>query len=265
MSFKLLLVGCGKMGAAMLERMGDDALVTVIEPGFSTVKLQKQPNVTWHMALDQIDPAFIPDIVLLAVKPQHMPNVLPAYGHFKQSVFLSIAAGLTVERLANLLGHSDAAVVRVMPNLPASVGAGMSVAFANQNVTTAQHRLADYILSRVGATAWLDDEIMMDAVTALSGSGPGYFFAMCEIMAKIGEQLGLPATLAAQLARQTMIGSGALLAQAPESAESLRKAVSSPGGTTEAALQHLMGDEGLSKLMTTAMQAAVTRSKQLAQ
>jgi pyrroline-5-carboxylate reductase len=151
-----------------------------------------------------------------------------------------------------------------MPNLAASIGQGMSVAVANKNVSAEQHALCDKFLCAVGKTAWIEDEGLMDAVTALSGSGLAYVFALCEAMARAGESLGITPALASQLAQQTIIGSGALLAQSHESAEALRATVTSPGGTTEAALKQLIGPNGLYELMLKAMTAAAMRSKELA-
>jgi pyrroline-5-carboxylate reductase len=179
-------------------------------------------------------------------------------------VFLSIAAGITIRRLQELLG-SGQAVIRAMPNLPASIGKGISVAITNKQISAGQRTLADRLLKTIGETAWVEDEKLIDAVTALSGSGPAYVFALCEAMAKAGESLGLPKDLAARLARTTVIGSGTLLEQSSETAEALRRAVTSPGGTTEAALKHLLAAGGLQDLMLKAMTTAAERAKDLAQ
>lgn len=260
---KLLLIGCGKMGGALLERIAANAQTTVIEPAKPAARLASLPDVTWLTSPGQIDAQFTPDIVIIAIKPQHMAEVLPAYGKFRHSVFLSIAAGQTLARLTALLGGDDYSIVRAMPNLPASIGQGIAVMVANKNVTSAQRALCDQGLKAVGAVAWIEDENLLDAVTALSGSGPAYVFALVEAMAQAGEILGLPPALAAQLARQTVIGSGGLLAQSPDSAAELRASVTSPGGTTEAALKNLLAANGLPELMLKAMQAAAKRSKEL--
>lgn len=260
---KLLLVGGGKMGGALLQRVASQAISSVVDPAPKPAPL-KSLDVPWLASADKLDPHYAPDIIVLAVKPQQMAAVLPSYARFANSVFLSIAAGMTVARLHAILGNTNAAIVRAMPNLPASVGLGVSVAVANRHVKGAQRMLCDKVLSAVGQTAWIDDENLLDAVTALSGSGPAYIFALTEAMTDAGTALGLPCELAAQLARRTIIGSAALLDKSGESAEALRLAVTSPGGTTEAALKHLLAAGGLPDLMKKAMAAAAQRSKELA-
>ena len=263
---KLILVGCGKMGGALLRGIAAalrDSVVTVIEPAPPS-GLESLPNVIWKNSQDAIDSSFRPDAVVIAVKPQAITEVLPPYARYAEAVFLSIAAGTTLAKLAELLRNPHAAIVRAMPNLPACIGQGMSAAIANTHVTPKQKTLCDRLLHAVGATAWLGDEALMDAVTALSGSGPAYVFALCEAMAHAGKALGLSAEMAAQLARQTIIGSGALLAKSEESVTDLRRAVTSPKGTTEAALGRLLSGDALDKLMLEAMQAAATHSKELA-
>jgi pyrroline-5-carboxylate reductase len=259
----LLLVGCGKMGGAILQRIAAQAKICVVEPAPIPAALKALPEITWLASADRIAKSFVPDIVILAVKPQHMDDVLPAYGRYRAAVFLSIAAGKTLNKLSAALGGTPYSIVRAMPNLPASIGQGMTVAVANKNVTPKQRALCEQCMKAVGAMVWTQDENDLDAVGALSGSGPAYVFALAEAMAKAGEALGLHPELAAQLARQTVIGSGALLAQSPESAEKLRIAVTSPGGITEAALKHLLAANGLPDLMRKAIEAAARRSKEL--
>ncbi len=264
---RLLLVGCGKMGGALLRQTLAARLtseVVVVEPAAPPDFLPQDGSVRWVASRDLIEKDFTPDIVLFAVKPQQFADVIPTYSGLSSAVFLSIAAGITIAKLQTLLGNDRAAVVRAMPNLPASIGAGMTVAVANRNVTSAQRGLCEDMLKAVGGMAWLEDEALIDSVTALSGSGPAYVFALCEVMAKVGESMGLESTLAARLARQTVVGSGALLAEAPESAEALRRAVTSPGGTTEAALKILLGQGGLTEILQAAMMAASKRAKELA-
>ncbi|MGE3624174.1 MAG: pyrroline-5-carboxylate reductase [Bdellovibrionales bacterium] len=258
---RLLLVGAGKMGGAMLQKLAGQVSACVVDPAPPPAHLKSLKGVTWLTGPDKIDFHFAPDIVVIAIKPQQMASVLPAYMHFQDAVFLSIAAGQTLARLEGMLG--GCAIIRAMPNLPASIGQGAAVAVANKKVADAQRALADKILGAIGTVAWMANEKLMDAVTALSGSGPAYVFALVETMAKAGEALGLPKDLATRLARQTIIGSGALLAQSAESAENLRKAVTSPGGTTEAALEELLDESGLPDLMLRTMEAAARRSKEL--
>lgn len=262
---KLLLVGCGKMGGALLRgivaaRLMSD--IVVVEP--SAPPADAPPGVAWKNAPESLVAEWAPDVVIVAVKPQMIAGVLPSYGRFTKAVFLSIVAGTTLAKLGDILKNPSAAVVRTMPNLPASIGKGMTVAVANAHVASEQREMCNQIMRAVGMTAWVEDEALLDVVTALSGSGPAYIFALCEAMAKAGESLGLTPAMAATLARQTVIGAGALLAKATESAGDLRRAVTSPKGTTEAALKRLLAENGLNDLMYQAMAAAAARSRELA-
>lgn len=256
------------MGGALLKGLlgsSETYEIVVVDPAAGSDG-EDSSAVTFCHSPDRIPSGFIPDIVVLAVKPQRMAAVAPAYSSYASSaVFLSIAAGMTLARLEAMLGGSSCAVVRAMPNLPASIGQGMSVAVANQQVSSRQRDICSRILRVVGQVDWVEDEGLIDAVTALSGSGPAYVFALAEAMAQAGAALGLPEDMAERLARQTVIGSGALLAHSPDSAEALRRAVTSKGGTTEAALAHLLAaGSGLPELMKRAMQAAALRAQELA-
>ncbi len=264
MGINLLLVGAGKMGGALLQRMAGEVEAYVVDPAPPSSKLTVLAGVNWLASPDKIDPAFAPEIVVFATKPQYAAQILPAYKRFEASVFLSIMAGTTLAGIAKLLGGQNFAVVRSMPNLPASIGQGISVAVPNKNVNSAQRALCAKLLGAFGTVVWTGDENHLDAVTALSGSGPAYVFALIEAMAAAGEKLGLPQAMAQQLARQTVIGSGALLAQSKESPEVLRAAVTSPAGTTEAALKQLLAAGGLQDLMLKTMKAAAERAKELA-
>lgn len=262
-----LLVGCGKMGGALLRGIVAAQLaskIVVVEPAAPPADLASLPHVVWKNSHAALDPGFIPDVVLIAVKPQAIAEVLPPYATFAQAVFLSIAAGTTIKKLEGVLRNPAVAIVRSMPNLPASIGQGATVAVANPHVTAHQRALCDALLMAVGKAYWVEDEGLLDSVTALSGSGPAYVFALCEAMAKAGRAMGLPADMAEQLARQTVIGSAALMSQTAESAADLRRAVTSPKGTTEAALSILLADVGLDALMRQAMAAAARRAKELA-
>jgi len=194
-----------------------------------------------------------------------MASVAPAYKALMSptTVALSIAAGTTTVTLKNFLGTS-AAVVRAMPNTPAAVGRGMTVLFAAAGVTPSQADICAELLTAVGKVRWVKDESLMDAVTAVSGSGPAYVFHLIEALTAAGVAAGLEATLAADLALATVTGSGELARLSSDSAAVLRTNVTSPGGTTEAALKVLMADRGgLTDLMTRAVQAAAQRSKEL--
>lgn len=265
---KLLLVGCGKMGSALLRGILAANLVdevVVVEPSPEPDEFRSIQKLSWKNTPDTLADEGAPDVILIAVKPQYMAEVLPAYARYKNAVFLSIAAGTTLARLSEILQNPTAAIIRTMPNLPASIGQGMTVAVANAHATAEQKKSCDRLLQAVGQTAWVEDEAMLDAVTALSGSGPAYVFALCEAMAAAGETLGLPPDMAQKLARQTIVGSGALMNALPDSARDLRQAVTSPKGTTEAAMVQLLSDDGLIQLMQKTMRAAAARAKELAQ
>ncbi len=205
------------------------------------------------------------DIVILAVKPQIMTQLctnlkdkLPA-----NIPVLSIAAGKNTSYFTEHLG-ADTPLIRAMPNTPAAIGQGISALYATNNVTDAQKAIAEALLSAVGQTLWLDNEDLMDAVTALSGSGPAYLFYMIEVMALAGTKVGLSENQSMQLARQTVIGSAALAQAEPDlSAATLRQNVTSPAGTTEAALEILM-DGKFQDIMDKTIQAATNRGKELA-
>ncbi len=266
---KLLLVGCGKMGGAMLTGWLERRIVqeaVVVEPSSAAVApFRNRPGVWLTSGIDGVAAHFQPDVVVFAVKPQNMDEVLPAYVRFvrPQTVFLSIAAGKTVAAFTRHLG-ARAAVIRAMPNTPAAVGRGITVLYANRNVMPDQTALCQQLLEAVGEVSWIGDEALMDAVTAVSGSGPAYVFLLIEALAEAGIKAGLPDKLARQLARVTVAGAGELARQSSQPADVLRKNVTSPGGTTAAALEILMAPEGLAKLMDAAVAAAARRSRELA-
>jgi pyrroline-5-carboxylate reductase len=207
---------------------------------------------------------FAPAAVVLAVKPQNAAATLPLYARYGGSaVFLSIMAGRTVAGMRALLG-AGAAVVRAIPNTPAAVRQGVSVAFAGPGVSPAQRRLCDTLLGAVGAVAWVEDEALIDPVTAVSGGGPAYVFLLAELLERAAVEQGIPAELARLLARRTVSGSGALLAASDDDAAALRRAVTSPKGTTERALAVLMADDAWPALLSRAIAAATERSRELA-
>ena len=267
----VLLVGCGKMGSALLSgwleagRTGPQAPAVVVEPAASARAFEGRPGVTVVREAAAIPPGFAPGVVVFAVKPQGMETVVPAYRRFvaPATVFLSIAAGRTLGFFVTHLG-GDAAAVRSMPNTPAAIGRGITVACANANVTPPQRAACEALLTAVGEVAWVAEEALLDPVTAVSGSGPAYVFLLVEALAEAGVAAGLPADLAMRLARATVAGSGELLQRSPEAAEQLRRNVTSPNGTTAAALEVLMKDDGLARLMKAAVAAATRRSRELA-
>jgi pyrroline-5-carboxylate reductase len=263
----VVLVGCGQMGSAMLRgwlARGAAAAYHVVEPAGVPAALSGSPGVNACRVAAELADGLAPDAVVFAIKPQIADAVVPDYRRFArpQTVFLSIAAGKTIAGLARHLG--DAAIVRVMPNTPAAIGRAISVACANPRVSAAQRALCDGLLAAIGESTWVDDEALMDAVTAVSGSGPAYVFLLIETLAAAGEKAGLPADLALRLARDTVAGAGELARQSSDSATRLREAVMSPGGTTVAALDVLMAETGLAALMERAVAAATERSRQLA-
>jgi pyrroline-5-carboxylate reductase len=257
------------MGGALLGGWLDQGVapqsITIVEPNDDALPPDLSQNIIRCRTIDEIANHAAPEIILFAVKPQVMDDVAPPYARFAAgATYLSIAAGKTISDFESLLG-SGAAIIRVMPNTPAAVRRGISVAIANAAVTDGLRARAGELLSAVGEVAWIDDEGLMDAVTALSGSGPAYVFHLTECMTEAGIGLGLPGDLAAALARATVAGSGELMRQSgDQAAASLRRNVTSSGGTTEAALKVLMGDDALQKLMTEAIQAAADRSRELA-
>lgn len=272
MGASLLLLGCGKMGGALLNGWLDAGTadrVVVVEPGGLPDAFAGRAGVIDAAGLRDVPDGFRPDVVILAVKPQVMDAVLPPLAPLAgpDTVFLSIAAGKTLAYLGGRLAgvpSGPAAVVRAMPNTPASIGRGISAAVAGPSVTAAQRHLCESLLRAVGDVAWLADEGLMDAVTAVSGSGPAYVFLLAESLAKAGAAAGLPEDLAVRLARATVAGAGELLHRSDQPAGALREAVTSPGGTTRAALDVLMADDGVQQLMNRAVAAAARRSRELA-
>ncbi len=263
----LLLVGAGKMGSALLDGwLKDTGLacdIHVIEPapGPRLTALAKEGRIVHAPGLSALNP---PELAVLAVKPQLMNEVLPGLRPLagKHTVFLSIAAGTPIEVITGVLG-ADTPVIRAMPNTPAAIGMGFTVLTANAHVADEHRDLATRLMGAVGETAWIEDESLMDAVTAVSGSGPAYIFLLAEAMAEAGAELGLEPALAERMARATVAGAGALLHQDTAPASKLRERVTSPGGTTAAALDVLMGESGLRSLVSRALRAARDRGREL--
>jgi pyrroline-5-carboxylate reductase len=261
----VLLVGCGRMGSAMLSGWRERGLApsVAVDPAPAAASFAGD-GLTVVPDAAAIPEDFVPAAVVLAVKPQNAAETLPAYARFAgKVVFLSIMAGRTIGGMRALLGE-QAAIVRAMPNTPAAVRQGVAVACATEAVSPAQRALCDRLLQAIGAVAWAEDEALLDPVTAVSGSGPAYVFLLAELLEKAAIEQGIPPDLARLLARQTVAGSGALLAASTEDAADLRKAVTSPGGTTAAALQVLMDSSAWPKLLPEAVQAATVRSRELA-
>lgn len=261
------LLGAGKMGTAMLQgwlSLGfKPSRLTVIEPQVSDdVKALAGRGIRLNPPLESSEK---PSAIVIAVKPQVAAEALPPLARVisPATVVISIMAGRAIAFLERML--PNAAIVRAMPNTPAAIGRGITVAVGNARVSAAQRDLAHRLLAATGTVEWLDEESLMDAVTAVSGSGPAYVFLLAESLTKAGVAAGLPPALAAKLARETVAGSGELLHRSPLSPEMLRRNVTSPGGTTAAALEVLMEPStGLDPLMSKAVAAAVKRSRELA-
>jgi pyrroline-5-carboxylate reductase len=261
----IVLAGAGKMGGAMLSgwlAQGLDAKrVAVIEPHPSAeigalvtkgVRLNPTPKEIGAVAT-----------LVVALKPQMFREAGPMLKLYAGSstLVVSIMAGTAIASITEACGGS---VVRAMPNTPAAIGRGITVAVAANNVSPSQRAIADALLRATGSVEWVDDENLMDAVTAVSGSGPAYIFLLAEELARAGVEAGLPQELATRLARETVAGSGELLHRSELASATLRENVTSPGGTTAAALEVLMGPDGMQSLLTRAVAAATKRSKELA-
>jgi pyrroline-5-carboxylate reductase len=266
----LLLVGCGKMGGALLGGWRADGLpaadMVVVEPAAElAASIREAYGVTVVAEPGAIPKDFAPRALILAIKPQMMADALPAYRAFAHTgaVVISIAAGITLDRFARVFGD-DVAVVRAMPNTPAAIRRGTSALIANHMVNNEQRALSEQLMAAVGAVHWIDSETQMHAITAMSGGGPAYVFLLIETLAEAGISNGLAPALARQLARETVIGSGALAEASPEPPDVLRRNVTSPGGTTEAALRELMAEDGIRPLFERAIAAAARRSQELA-
>lgn len=264
----VLLVGAGKMGGALLDgwlaRGLDPVFVAVIDPGLPENAAEVLRGKGVRIAPEPGDLA-APAAILFAVKPQMAAQALPAAAAFAgpDTVLVSILAGTTLATLSAGL-PAGAAVIRAMPNTPAAVGRGITVCVPGPGVTTAQRSLADALLQASGKVEWVDDEALIDAVTGVSGSGPAYVFHLVEALARAGVAEGLPPELAMTLARATVEGAGELLHRQPEfSPETLRKDVTSPNGTTAAALAVLMADDGLGPLIGKTVAAAAARAREL--
>lgn len=263
----IVLVGAGNMGGAMalgwVKSGIDPASIIAADPNPPETMKQRLSEAGIPFAASAPDDV-IASVIFIAVKPQVMADVLPSYRSLigPETIVVSIAAGKTLSFLEDHLG--EAGMVRAMPNTPAMIGRGVTGAFANGRVTPAQRKLVDSLLNVSGPVEWVDTEALIDAVTAVSGSGPAYVFYLVECMAEAGHKLGLPADLAMRLARATVSGAGELLHQSPGAPSELRKNVTSPGGTTAAALSVLIAEGGMQPLFDAALKAARDRAEELA-
>lgn len=261
----VMLVGAGKMGIALARGWLEAGLpasnLVLVDPvpGDAAKELAGEHGLVIHPEASGL----FPNVLVLAVKPQIigavMEGLAPVIG--PHTLVLSIAAGISIERLA--AGTRTGRIVRAMPNTPAQIGKGITGAVAGPEITSDNKAAANALLAAAGGVVWFDDENALDAVTAVSGSGPAYVFNLVEALAAAGVAQGLPEHIAMQLARQTVIGSAALLEADPAPASVLRQNVTSPNGTTAAALAVLMADDGLTPLMVRAVDAARKRSEEL--
>jgi pyrroline-5-carboxylate reductase len=261
----IVLAGAGKMGGAMLSgwlAQGLDAKhLGVIEPHpADEIRALAAKGIRLNPSPQDIGAA---TTLVVALKPQMFREAGMMLKSFvaPSTLTVSIMAGTTIASIGQVCGGM---VVRAMPNTPAAIGRGITVAVAASDVSPAQRAVADALLRATGSVEWIDDEGLMDAVTAVSGSGPAYIFLLAEELARAGVEAGLPAELATKLARETVAGSGELLHRSELSSATLRQNVTSPGGTTAAALEVLMAKDGLQPLLTRAVAAATRRSKELA-
>jgi pyrroline-5-carboxylate reductase len=263
----LLLIGAGKMGGAMLRGWLAGGLqpsaVAILDPtpAVDVIELARAKRFALTPPV-----AMKPEVLVLAVKPQMLDAAAPAIASFahEDGLVVSIIAGKTIADLSQRVPNARA-FVRAMPNTPAAVGRGVTAAAANAAVSARQKEIAATLLSAVGLFDWLPDESLIDAVTALSGSGPAYVFALVEALAEAGAALGLPQDLAMRFARGTVEGAGELMVREPSvPARQLRQNVTSPGGTTAAALAVLQSRDGLASLMGRAVAAAHKRAGELA-
>ncbi|MBT4880305.1 MAG: pyrroline-5-carboxylate reductase [Alphaproteobacteria bacterium] len=261
---RILLVGCGEMGGALLSGWLETKTISSEQIYVISPHPIDRQDVEVIAKPDDLPTFFRPTTIIFAVKPQVLTEILPLYKNFsgEETCFISIAAGKKVETFKDSLGNG-CRMIRAMPNMPVSIGMGMTVLFKDELVSGEQSTMADALFKAVGAVAWVEEESHFDAITAVSGSGPAYVFYLTEAIEKAAQEAGLPADLAEKLARETVIGSAALMGMG-ESAESLRKKITSPGGTTAAALDILKGEEGLKALMTRAVLAAQKRGQELA-
>lgn len=262
----MLLVGCGNMGSALLRgiqvaRAFEPAPIRVVEPSRFLRNKVSDLGIHCHEDISDVPDGFAPEIVLFAVKPQILPQALPDYRRFLPASFISVAAGISMQMLEKGLG--EAAIARAMPNTPAAIREGSTVLFLNDRVDPPRAARVSQVLSSVGAVHVVDREELIDAATAISGSGPAYVFYFIESLAAAGEELGLRSDMALALARETVLGAATLATSQQEAPAELRARVTSPNGTTEAALRILMDENALGVLVSRAAKAAWRRSQEL--
>jgi len=238
--------------------------IIVVDPNAENLAVAERLGCRGHTSPADIESSFRPDVIVLAVKPQMMADVLPTFRMFAEggALIISIAAGTGIAQFESAFG-TTASIIRAMPNTPAAVRHGMIVCCQNGHASPEQLKICDSLMTAIGTVAWIDDEHLMDAVTGLSGSGPAYVFYMIEAMAAAGVRAGLPKELAETLAEVTVAGAGKLAISSDEPASTLRENVTSPNGTTAAGLAVLMAEDGLGPLIEQTVEAATKRSREL--
>jgi pyrroline-5-carboxylate reductase len=262
----ITFIGGGNMASALISGLANpprsDLQMRVVDPSHEA-RTRLGTTFGLETFTDSVAAIGGADVVLLAIKPQTMPDVLHELaGHVRPGqLLLSIAAGTTISTIQEHLG-SELAIVRCMPNTPALIGHGITGMTAGSHCSVLQRAIAEEIMSAAGEVVWLEDETLMDAVTAVSGTGPAYFFLLTEVLAVAARELGLPPAVADRLAAITCFGAGAMVASSPDEAEELRRRVTSPGGTTEAAMA-VLESGGFRQLMIRAAEAARDRSREL--
>lgn len=263
----LLLVGCGNMGSAMARgwiKAGLDAKAFFsIDPFYADKHVDGLPNEQIVANVSQLPKGFCPKAVVMAIKPQMMAEGLPELGSIIQdsTLIISVAAGTTMALYSEYFG--DVGVIRAMPNTPAAIGKGITGMVANKTASAEDKAVAEQLLSAIGEVVWVEEEALIDSVTSVSGSGPAYVFYFVEALTAAGVSSGLSEDVAMKLARQTIVGAGALLEASEDSAAELRRKVTSPKGTTAAALDVLMAEDGLAPVIRRAVSAAKQRSEEL--
>ncbi len=268
MNTSIMLVGCGNMGRAMLGGWLDEGVkpndVVVIDPSSDNQEKAAKMGCRAFSSPLVVEDNYQPDVIILAVKPQVISDVISSYKKYTDAgaLVISIAAGARIHLFEESFG-AETAIIRTMPNTPAAIRKGMMVSVGNANVTEQHRKICDMLMQAIGTTAWVDDEALMDAVTGLSGSGPAYVFYMIEAMRNAGVAAGLPEELALLLAKTTVAGAGELAQSSTDEVEQLRINVTSPNGTTAAGLSVLMADDGLTPLMSATVAAATKRSEEL--
>jgi pyrroline-5-carboxylate reductase len=263
----VLLLGAGRMGLALLKGWlaGKVSPIVIVEPNPSPelLRVARARRIPLHDSLGAVDPAGVA-IVVIAIKPQILKSEAASLQPFARAgaLLLSIAAGTSIRSLTQACGRT-ARIVRAMPNLPGAIGQGISALYAPKKIAAAERARAEVLLTALGETVWVAREELIDAVTAVSGSGPAYFFLLAEALAAAGRREGLPKALADRLARATLAGAGALTRADVRDPAELRRDVTSPGGTTAAALAEFMKDDAFAELVARAVAAARRRSEEL--